>query len=53
MHTKLQTESLTGKHHFGDLSPDRIILKCILKEQGVRVWTAFIWVRIWTSGGLL
>jgi hypothetical protein len=30
-----------------------MILKGILKEKGVRMWTGFIWLRIGTSGGLL
>jgi hypothetical protein len=39
--------SLTSedKTHFGYL--------VILKKQGVRVWTAFIWIRIWTIGVFL
>jgi hypothetical protein len=31
----------------------RIILKWILRTQGSRVWTWFIWLRIGTGGGLL
>jgi hypothetical protein len=30
----------------------RIILRWMLKEQGVSVWTAYSWLRIWPSGGL-
>jgi hypothetical protein len=30
-----------------------ILLKWILKKQGVRMWAGFIWLRIGTSGGLL
>jgi hypothetical protein len=31
---------------------ERIILKLILMKLGVRVWAAFIWIRIRSSGGL-
>jgi hypothetical protein len=31
----------------------RIILKWILQEEGVRVWTGFTWLIISSSGGLL
>jgi hypothetical protein len=31
----------------------RIILKLILKEQGVTMFTVFIWLRMETSGGFL
>jgi len=31
----------------------RIILNCILKEQGVRKWTEFIWRRTGSRGGAL
>jgi hypothetical protein len=27
----------------------RIILKWIIKMQGVRLWTGFTWLRIWSS----
>jgi hypothetical protein len=30
-----------------------IIAKWMFKEMGRRVWTGFIWLKIWTSGGLL
>jgi hypothetical protein len=29
------------------------ILKLISKKQGIRVWTGFIWLRIWIGDGLL
>jgi hypothetical protein len=32
---------------------ERILLKCILKKQGVRMWNGFIWLRTDTSGGML
>jgi hypothetical protein len=28
-------------------------IKVILKKQGVRTWTGFIWLRIESGGGLL
>jgi hypothetical protein len=31
----------------------RIILKWIFKKQGVRVWTAYIWIMIGAGGSLL
>jgi hypothetical protein len=40
--------------HVEDLEVDlKILLKCILKKWGGRVWTGFIWLRIGTSGELL
>jgi hypothetical protein len=30
-----------------------IILKWILAKQGGVIWTRSLWLRIWTSGGLL
>jgi hypothetical protein len=40
--------------HLGDLGVHRsIILKWILKEQSVRLWTKFIWLQIGSSVGLL
>jgi hypothetical protein len=34
-------------------SDANIILKLILKKHGLSLWTALIWLRIETSGGLL
>ena len=31
----------------------QIILKCVLKKLGRRVWTGLIWLRVGTSGSLL
>jgi hypothetical protein len=31
----------------------RILLKCVLKKYGVRVWTGLNWLRIRSSGGFL
>jgi hypothetical protein len=45
-------ENLKRRDHLRDLRVyGRIILKCILKKQDVRVWTGFIWLRIETAGG--
>jgi hypothetical protein len=51
MHTKFWLE---GGDHSEDLGIDeRILLKCILGKQGLRVWIGLIWLRIGTSGRLL
>jgi hypothetical protein len=43
-----------GKSHLEDLDVDgRIILKSILGKQVLRVWNAFIWLRIGTIGRIL
>jgi len=43
-----------GKGHLGDLGVDgRIILICIFRKWGVRVWTGSNWLRIRTDGGLV
>jgi hypothetical protein len=36
-----------------DLDVDGRLLRWILGTYGGVVWTGFIWLRIWTSGGLL
>jgi hypothetical protein len=47
-------ESLKGRGHLEDLGiEEMIILKFILRNWGLRVWIGFIWLRIWTNGGLL
>jgi hypothetical protein len=39
-------ENVKGNDYLRDLGPNRkIILKFFLKEQGVRVWTGFNWLR--------
>jgi hypothetical protein len=43
-----------GKDHLEDKSVDgRIILKWILKKSFGRGWSALIWIRIETRGGIL
>jgi len=43
-----------GKKHSEDLRLDgNIILESILGKQGGKLWTGFIWFRIWTSGRFL
>jgi len=47
-------ENLNDKDYLQVLGVDgKIILKCILGKYGGRVWTGFIWLRIWTSGAPL
>jgi hypothetical protein len=47
-------EDLKGRDHLEDLSVEgRIILQWTLEKQGRKMWTGCIWLRIWTSGGLL
>jgi hypothetical protein len=54
MRSKFWFENVKGSDHTGDLDVEgRIILKWILKIQGVRVWAVFVWLRIGTSDGLL
>jgi hypothetical protein len=44
-------ENLKGRDNSEDLSVDgKIILEWILRKQGRKVWTLFIWLRIVTSG---
>jgi hypothetical protein len=31
----------------------RIILKCILEKQYMKLWIGFVWLRIGTGGGML
>jgi hypothetical protein len=45
-----------GKRRLGAIGVDgKIILKLLLKvyEYGVRVWTSFLCLRLWTSGRLI
>jgi hypothetical protein len=41
---------ILDENHLGELGVDmRIILKCVLKKQDMKVWTEFIWFRLGTS----
>jgi hypothetical protein len=54
MHTKFWSKNLKGRDMSGDLGVGgRIILEWILEKMGGKLWSEFIWLRIWTSGGLL
>jgi hypothetical protein len=54
MHTKLQSESLEGRNHFGGLVIDEaIILKWIFQKQSFRVSIRLNWLRIVSYGGIL
>jgi len=49
-------EKLKGRNCLEDISVYRnMILQCILKkwEKSGKMWTGFIWLRLWTSGRLL
>jgi hypothetical protein len=51
---KFLYETWKGMNDMGDLGIDgRTILKCYLKEIGVRMWIEFYWLRIRFSGKLL
>jgi len=52
MQKKIWSEYLKGRDHLGHPSVDgSILLKWILRKYGVRVWIAFIWLRIGSSDG--
>jgi hypothetical protein len=51
---KTSVVKLEGKTAIGDIDTDgRIILKLTLKKYDMKVWTAFRWLRIGSSGGIL
>jgi hypothetical protein len=51
MHIKLELVYLKERGHLGDLNMDeRIILKLVFRKQGLKLWTQFVWLRIWTNG---
>jgi hypothetical protein len=53
-HAKLQFEDLTRAVHIEDLSIDgRVMFKCILKADDIRMWTGFILLRIEAGDCLL
>jgi hypothetical protein len=48
---KILVKNLHGRDHLEDSGMDgRIILICILKKLGIRVWTGFNWLRIGSRG---
>jgi hypothetical protein len=50
MNSKFSSEKLKRRDHFVQLLADeRIILKRILKEKCLTMWTTFIWLRTGTS----
>ena len=53
-HTKLHFENLTRTVHIEDLGINgRVMFKCILKTDDIRMWTGFILLRIEAGGCLL
>jgi hypothetical protein len=54
MHTKFWQENLKERDHLEDKGTEgSIILECNLKQQAVRMWNGFIWLRVSPSGSLL
>jgi hypothetical protein len=43
---------LPSKVYFNLSIDRRIIFKCVLMKQGLRMWTGFIWLKVGSSGGL-
>jgi hypothetical protein len=52
MREKFWSENLKGRGYSEDLGVDRI-LEWVLRKQGGKVWSGFIWLRTGTTGGLL
>jgi hypothetical protein len=51
---KFVVGNLKGRDHLGELGVDgRLTLKWILKEEGLKMWTGFISLRLGTSGALV
>jgi hypothetical protein len=45
---------MKGRNHSEDLGEDvRIILKPIFERWSLRLWTGFIWLKMWSNGELL
>jgi len=54
MHTLFWMDNMKGRDHSENLDVDgKIILEWIIGKYGGKVWTGFIWLSMWTSGGLL
>jgi hypothetical protein len=54
MRRKLWSANLKGKDQSEILRLDgKTILKWIIRKQGGKVWTGFVWLRTGTSDGLL
>jgi hypothetical protein len=54
MHIIFWLEYLKGRDHSEDLGVNgSIILDCLLRKYGGKLWIEYIWLRIGTSGGLL
>jgi hypothetical protein len=54
MHTKFLLKSLKGRDCLEDVGVDgKIIVEWILGKDSEKMWTEFIWLGIWTTGGFL
>jgi hypothetical protein len=54
IYTKFLLGNLKGRSYSEDQGiGGRMILELVLKKQGGKLWTGFIWLRIGTSDGLL
>jgi uncharacterized protein YjcR len=54
IHKKFWTQYLKGKDHSEKLGIYvNMILDWILRKQGGKMWTGWIWLRKGTSGGIL
>jgi len=50
MRTEFWLENLKGRDHSEDIGKDRmIILECILRKLGEKLWIGFIWLSIGTT----
>jgi hypothetical protein len=43
--TNIWSENQKGRDHLEDIGVDGRISKCIFRKQGVRMWSAFSWLR--------